>query len=297
MKASKLVLLGVGNAALAVAEHYKIEQPGVKLFGTTRSAVKVEILRSVGIEPWHDRGAEIAAGELDELLSDADVLISIPPSCSASSSASSPASSPVSADGEAGQSDPQLRYAPHVVQARKLVYISSTAVYGEATGVVDERTACSDSAVAVERRAAEVFWGSRGACVLRAPGLYGPATGLHRRLLAGNYKLPGDGSNYASRIHLEDLARIIEAAFIGAQPGSLYVTGDLRPATHLEVVTWLCRRLDLPMPPSIPLDSPGLHYTLRGNRRVDATKVLSELNVTLKYPTYVEGFSQCLAAI
>ncbi|MBS1994856.1 MAG: hypothetical protein JSS86_01040, partial [Cyanobacteria bacterium SZAS LIN-2] len=243
MKASKLVLLGVGNAALAVAEYYKLEQPGVKIFGTTRSAVKVEILRSVGIEPWHDRGADIAAGELDELLSDADVLISIPPV------------SPVSADGAA--SDPQLRYAPHVVQARKLVYISSTAVYGEATGVVDERTACSDSAVAVERRAAEVFWGSLGACVLRAPGLYGPATGLHRRLLAGNYKLPGDGSNYASRIHLEDLARIIEAAFTGAQPGSLYVTGDLRPATHLEVVTWLCRRLDLPLPPSIPLDSPG----------------------------------------
>jgi hypothetical protein len=33
---------------------------------------------------------------------------------------------------------------------------------------------------------------------------------------------------------------------------------------------------------------------LRGNRRVSAEKILKELNLELQFPTYVEGFSDCL---
>ena len=163
-----------------------------------------------------------------------------------------------------------------------------------ASGKIDENTVCVRDGASVVRLDAEQFWRvENGACVLRAPGLYGPKNGLHKRLLSGTYKLPGDGSNFVSRIHLDDLAHVIDSAFKWAQKGSLYAVGDLKPSTHLEAVSWLCERLHLPLPPSVPIDQVG--PTLRGNRQIDSSLMREQLSVELKYPTYVEGFSQCLA--
>jgi hypothetical protein len=56
------------------------------------------------------------------------------------------------------------------------------------------------------------------------------------------------------------------------------------------MVQWLCERLGLPFPASAPLDQ--VHETLRRNRRVDASRALQRLNVTLEYPTYRSAFAQ-----
>ena len=73
----------------------------------------------------------------------------------------------------------------------------------------------------------------------------------------------------------------------------MYVVGDLKPTSHLEVVSWLCNQLSLPLPASSPLSE--VNPSLRGNRQICSAKVLADLDVKLKYPTYVEGFTQCLA--
>ncbi len=264
----RLVLLGVGNVATAVkaaSGHYE------QVAGTTRSANKIAILKSRGIEALLLGSAHDPA--LADLLVDADVLVSFPPD---------------------RESDLLLSVAAH--SARRIIYISSTGVYGRITGPVDESTAVdSDFPQAAARLEAEKVWLAKGAIVLRAPGLYGPNTGLHVRLRDQTYRLPGDGRNHISRIHLDDLAQIIVAAFSRGDPGSLYVVGDRMPSPQIEVVTWLCEKMAIPLPPSVPLDQ--VSPTLRGNRRVIADKILSDLALTLLFPSYKEGFSQCLAVL
>jgi nucleoside-diphosphate-sugar epimerase len=111
--------------------------------------------------------------------------------------------------------------------------------------------------------------------------------------LSGSYAIPGNGDNYVSRIHLKDLARIILACFQKPlPPRSVYVVGDLQPATHKEVALWLCEQLKLPLPASAPLDT--VSPTLRNNRQISSKKILRDLAITLEFPTYREGYADCL---
>jgi len=265
----RLVLLGVGNTAHAVnrsAFSYDTK------YGTTRSAENIERLESSGITPLLLDGSKQSLEALHNVSSDSHVVVSFPPSA---------------------PDDAVLSQT--VNNAAKIVYVSSTGVYGGASGVIDESTAVDAGNPMIEPRlAAETVWRNAGAVVLRAPALYGPNYGLHLSLLSGKYKMPGDGRRFSSRIHLDDFAAIILKALELAAPGSTYVVGDQRPATHLEVVTWLCERLGIDMPESIPLEN--AHVTLRGNRQICADKVLTDLNINLKYPDFKTGFEQCLDA-
>ncbi len=272
----------MANAVVRCDGRYEIR------YGTTRSASRLQELRSIGIEPvligtdlaeQSNSGADerttfpetLNTGSHIQVISqNSDVLVSFPPD---------------------GFSDEIL--SRQIIDARKIVYISSTSVYGGTTGVVTEESSVDTSdPLSARRLEAEQIWRSKGAVILRAPSLYGPKYGLHLSLLKGAYKLPGDGSRYSSRIHLFDLAMIIESVFAKAMPGSLYVVGDKNPATQLEVVEWLCGQLNIPIPDSVPIEE--VHYTLRSNRQINSEKLIRELDIKLHFPTYKDGFLQCI---
>ena len=197
-----------------------------------------------------------------------------------------------------GETD--ARIAPLIARASHVVYISSTGVYGERRGVVDDRTPVPASPPPSERAAkvlaAEAAYRAHGATVLRCPGIYGRDRGLHVRIVKGEHRIPGDGTRFLSRIHVDDLAQLVLAAAShgsahGAVPGSpaTYVVGDLEPAAHIEVVRFIAEAYGVAVPPCVPLDS--VHESLRADRRVDASRALSELGVTLRYPTFREGMA------
>jgi hypothetical protein len=266
----KLFFFGVGNTALWTAAQTG-EQ--LALYGTTRDINKKAELIKAGIEPivLDAESSQLPTEALRSILDEAFVLVSYPP-----------------------HSASDDRFSLLVGGAKSVIYISSTGVYGRQVGVVDETTAVDSELEAAQvRLAAERLWLNQGAIVLRAPGLYCPASGLHVRLRSGSYRLPAEGKNYTSRIHLKDLGRLILRAF--EQPlakQSIYLVGDLQPASQLEVVSWLCAKMNLAMPPSAPLDA--VPQSLRGNRRVSAAKILSDLAFELEFPTYREGFAHCL---
>ncbi len=271
----KLVFLGVGQVARALADQAAGE---FKLFGTTRSAERAEVIRTLGIEPivvegFGNDSSGSASAVLESLVDGAHVVVSFPPDTESDVSASRLAAG-----------------------ADRIVYISSTAVFGKAQGVIKEATEVdSDNPQAQSRLEAERTWLEVGASVIRAPGIYGRGNGLHQRLLSATYRLPGDGSNYVSRIHVDDLSAMILSALLLNRKQQVFLSGDSKPTTHREIVEWLVKRLNLPFPESMPLDQ--CHYTQRGNRRVDASKSLAELGTVLKYPTYVEGYTCEMEAI
>jgi nucleoside-diphosphate-sugar epimerase len=173
-------------------------------------------------------------------------------------------------------------------KARRVVRLSSTSVYGAVEGIVslETKTAEGDPRADVQL-AAEAPWATLShALILRCAGIYGPDRGSHVRIARGDYTLPGDGSRYVSRIHVQDLAHM---AFHIDAPGRVLLAADACPATHLEVATFVCERLKLPLPASVPLES--VHPTLRGNRRVDASETHALLGSKLHYPSYREGLS------
>lgn len=267
----KLVFLGVGQVARALAD---LSGDAFELHGTTRSAERVEEIRKCGIEPLViENFQRQSSANLVSLLDGAYVVVSFPPDEVSDLEASRLAAS-----------------------AAGIVYVSSTAVYGKSEGVVDENTPVDEETPqSVSRLQAERKWLAVGASVIRAPGIYGRGSGLHHRLIGGQYRLPGDGSNFVSRIHLDDLSAMILSALTANEKQQILLSGDSKPTTHKEIVAWLVKRLNLPFPESIALDQ--CHYTQRGNRKVDASKSLARLQVLLKYPTFVEGYENELAQL
>lgn len=264
-----LLLLGVGNAALAVNKAAAGSYETV--YGTTRQPEKCPYLLEQRITPiLCDAIAPESLGKIREIATESHVVASFPPD---------------------EVSDSLLSETVSMVS--KIVYISSTGVYGGISGIIDETSPVdSGNPATAARLRAEHTWQGRGAIVLRAPALYDTNYGLHKSLLDGKFRLPGDGTRYSSRIHLDDLATIVLKALLLAPCGSTYVVGDETPCPQIEVVQWLCDRLHLEPPPSIPIEQ--AHITQQGNRQINSRKVLSDLGISLRFPSYRDGFEQCI---
>lgn len=183
--------------------------------------------------------------------------------------------------------------APAVKRARAVAYVSTTGVYGERAGRVDEDTPVDARGEKARARLdAEDAWRAVGATVLRAAGIYGPWRGLHRRVLSGGYRVPGDGARVVSRVHVEDLAALLDAALSIPLRDKVFVVADDTPVPQVEVVRWLSEALGVAMPASAPLDA--VSETLRHDRAVDNARVKAATGVRLAYPGYREGFTACL---
>lgn len=274
--ARRWLLVGVGDAARTLCASHPDHLAQRLVTGTTRSAEKLDSLRKNGLAPLLFDGTPRFFDELRDEAAGARVLVSFPP-------ATDPAE--------------ETRVAEACASASAIVYISSTGVFGDRRGVIDHDTVAEASGqgeAARRRLAAEAIYRSVGATILRAPALYDSdvARGLPQRLLGGAYRVPGDGSGYVSRLHLADLAQLIVAAWERAERGeepATFLVGDATPSPHREVIAFLCDRLGLPFPASIPLQEAPV--TLRGSRRVDASHALRTLGVTLRYPSFREGYA------
>ncbi len=275
MTAPRPTLIIVGYGQLGMAVHREMSRRDTHaVIATTRSLARADDMRATfGVETLLLRDDALLLRD-DTLRAavhaDTDVVVSFPPD---------------------GASD--ALFARALRGARRIVYISSTGVFGAVSGHVDDDTAVDPSdARAAPRLHAEALWRDVGAIALRAPAIYGAGSGLHKRLLAGTHRLVEDGNRHVSRIHVDDLAVLTLAALDRAAPCSTYVVGDHEPSTQRAVVEFLCGRLALPLPPAISVnDAPP---TLRGNRIVDGSRALRELGVTLRYPSYREGYEAVL---
>ena len=101
-------------------------------------------------------------------------------------------------------------------RAARVVYLSTTGVYG-AQQEVDEHTEPAPRSdrerLRVEAERA-VLNGPWHPMVLRPAAIYGPGRGIQVSLPRGEFRLLGDGSNWVSRIHVEDLAELACAALV-----------------------------------------------------------------------------------
>jgi nucleoside-diphosphate-sugar epimerase len=254
-----VVVFGAGFSGGKVCEAALAR--GMKVLGVVRSEDSATALRARGVDVVTADAAAVAAQVVGPTT---HAIVTFPP---------------------APATDTAL--APALAGARAVSYLSTTGVYQDIEGVIDDTTPLPAETTPKYRAvlAAEAQYRAVSAAVLRSPGIYGTERGIHVRLQRGDFKLSGDGSRFGSRIHVDDLAELLLAS--ASAPGETFVVGDLEPCRQRDLVTWLCARLDLPFPASAPLSE--VHETLRRNRRVDSSRALQRLGVTLKYPTYRES--------
>jgi hypothetical protein len=264
----RVLLLGCGFLGTRIARLAAAR--GFACLATTRDAAKLAALEGLGVQPL--LLPQLSLDSLREQITpNTGLIVSYPPD---------------------GQTD--ARCAELARRAHSAVYVSSTGVYGDVRGLIDDRTGPSpDTAKAAQRLAAESQWRSASATVLRPAAIYGPGSGMHTRLRAGSARIAGDGSGFVCRIHVDDLAELCLACLEQRVGPETFVVADELPARQGDVVAYLANRMGLPVPPAVPLDKAP--ETLRHDRRIDASGIRRRLGVTLRYPTYREGFEACFA--
>lgn len=167
---------------------------------------------------------------------------------------------------------------------RRAVLVSSTSVYGDLEGDLDETTEIAPQAdrAQILLESERLFHDALPhGTVLRLSGLYGtPGNRLVRRVREGANADPGRWTN---RIHREDAAGAITHLLTMAEdPAALYVGTDDEPALAGEVRDFVADELGVPRPvPTGIVEPTGRRMR---NARLRAT------GVQLRYPTYREGY-------
>lgn len=191
---------------------------------------------------------------------------------------------------------------------RRLVYISTTGVYGDCGGalVPETRPLAAKSARARRRVAAETLlrhtacrWGMR-VSILRAPGIYAAERMPLERIRRGDPVLHANEDSYTNHIHADDLARACVAALERGRANRAYNISD---DSDLPMGDWFDKLADafgLPRPPRATraevktMLSPMLLSFMGESRRLTNTRMKHELNLRLAYPTVDDGISAAL---
>jgi len=284
--ANRPVLLSIGHGYSAQALARRLMAKGWRVIGTTRFEAKAAEIRATGAEAviW----PPVRSGPLMDEAS--HVLVSVPPT----------------ADG-----DPVLHHCAGALSARSdrfdwVGYLSTTAVYGDRDGDwVDENSECLPSTERGKwRLSAEnewlAYWHETGlpVHVFRLAGIYGPGRGPFAKVRDGTARRIIKPGQVFSRIHVEDIATVLEASVERPHPGAVYNVCDDEAAPPEDVIAHAARLLGLPPPPAIPYEQAEMTLMARSfyaeSKRVSNDRIKRELHVRLSYPTYREGLAALL---
>lgn len=289
--APRLFCFGLGFSALTLARRRRAA--GWRVAGTTRTAEKAAALAAEGLDVHlFDRGRPLDDAAA-ALAGTTHLLASVPPDAE-----SEPGGDPVlAAHGAAIAALPALRW---------VGYLSTTGVYGDrGGGWVDEASALRPSGARGRRRvAAEAAWLAlherHGLPVhlFRLAGIYGPGRSQLDSVAAGRARRVIKPGQVFSRIHVEDVASVLEASMARPDPGAAYNVCDDEAADPAEVVAYAARLLGLPVPPAVPFEDAELSPMGRSfyadNKRVSNRRIKEELGVRLRHPDYRSGLRALL---
>jgi nucleoside-diphosphate-sugar epimerase len=278
-----LLCFGLGFSARVLAA--RLGAKGWRISATSRSASGAEAIRSMGYNAYvFDGTVPLPSSAFDGVT---HVVVSAPPS---------------------SQGDPVLAqhaddFRKRARQFRWVAYLSTTGVYGDhGGGTVTEDTPLTPNTERGHKRLLAEdqwlsLWRSHGLPVhiFRLAGIYGPGRNQLQSLRDGTAKRIIKPGQLFSRIHVEDIASVLEASIALPHPGRAYNVCDDEACPPQDVVEFGARLLGLPVPPDTPYDNAVLSPMARSfyadSKRVSNARIKQELGVHLAYPTYREGLT------
>lgn len=285
----RLFCFGLGFSAEALVRHLSVADWTVS--GTVRDPDKARRLLGQGLDAQLWSGESLSKEFTAKLHASNHVLVSVPP-------------------GEDG--DPVLSAARDAIRSipslNWLGYLSTTGVYGDTGGAwVDETARVNPSSARSERRVqAEQAWlelhrdEGLPVHVFRLAGIYGPGRSVFDQIRAKRAKRIDKPGHAFSRIHVDDIARVLAASIAKPRPGAIYNVCDNEPAPPAEVTAYACGLLGKEPPELESFEtakqrmSPMALSFWNDNRRVDNTRIKTELGVRLRHPDYRSGLQEIL---
>jgi NAD dependent epimerase/dehydratase family enzyme len=213
-----------------------------------------------------------------------------------------------------GDTDPRLEHALHELLGkastlRRVVYLSTTGVYGDAGGAtVDENTPPRPATARAKRRlAAETVL--QTACesagvewtVLRVPGIYGPGRLPLERLRRGDPLPEAALARPGNRIHVDDLVAALQLALQHpAAANAVFNVGDDDHTGTAAYFQRLALLAGLPAPAVLPdevarerLSAEAWSFLMEG-RRVETRRLREQLGFVPRYPDCTSGLRASL---
>jgi nucleoside-diphosphate-sugar epimerase len=283
MRRPTLLIVGCGDVGLRVL---RLLHGRVRVIALTSSVLRVKPLRAEGAVPLV--GNLDDAATLGRLASVADWVLHLAPPPTQ------------------GSTDPRSAALLHALarsaRVRRIVYASTSGVYGDAGGArFDETRAVRPATPRAQRRVdAEARVRHHGrvfgvtTSVLRIPGIYAPGReggDPRERVMRGAPLLAEADDVYTNHIHADDLARACVAALFRAAPQRIYHASDdsaLKMGEHFDAVA---DAFGLPRAPRLSRDAlreavSAMQWSFMSeSRRLDNTRLKGELRLRLNYPT------------
>ena len=288
---NRLLIVGCGDIALRalplLVRNYQV-------FGLVRAAGQADRIAALGAIPL--RGDLDDPVTLQALAGGAELVLHLAP------------------PGESGERDQRTANLIAALSARppgRLVYISTSGVYGDCGGAwVDEDRPVAPQtqrgARRVDAERALLAWGKQSGvavAVLRVPGIYAAERLPLAQLKRGAPVLRAEDDVYTNHIHAEDLAAICSTALERGAAGRIYNASDDSEMKMGDYFDLVADRAGLPRPPRVTRAaaeagaiSEGLLSFMRESRRLVNTRMKTELGVRLRYPSVYEGVPPVVAA-
>jgi nucleoside-diphosphate-sugar epimerase len=274
-----MLFMGFGFSAEALAR--RLDRRDWTISGTSRSAEGAARITAQGCHG-------LLFGDMNTIPNDVTHIIS---------------SIPPDADG-----DPVLRKFEPQLAARAgslawVAYLSTTGVYGDhGGGWVDETTSLTPNTERGRRRAAaEAAWqGVSGLPlhIFRLAGIYGPGRNALESLREGTARRVIREGQVFSRIHVDDIAGILEASIAKPNPGQVYNVADDEACPPQDVIAFAASLLNMEPPPEIAFENATLSPMARSffmdSKRVSNARVKSELGYAFQFPNYRVGLQDLL---
>ena len=285
MNMRRLLIIGCGDVALRAVKRFV---PACRIYALTHTPTRAKDLRRLGITPLI--GDLDHPASLTKLAGIAHCVMHF---------------APPQTSGDIDQRTHNLLAALDrgEIVPQRLVYISTTGVYGNCDGhwVEETRPPHPTTSRAKRRLSAETQlreWGVRRGVIvsiLRVPGIYSSERLPLARLRNGTPTIIASEDSFTNHIHADDLARVATAAMYRGKPGRIYNATD---DSNIKMGDWfdlLATRFNLPKPRRITRAqaqteiTPSLLSFLNESRRVSNKRLKRELRVRLAFPDVDAG--------
>ena len=284
-----LFVFGLGYTGKALSHLLKAQ--GWKVSGTSRNQESADQLADEGFYSYvFNETTPLEPAILDGVT---HILLSIPPND----------------DGDLVFKAHAQDFSKRAKNLKWVGYLSTTGVYGDRQGDwVDETSDLAPSTKRGEKRVlAEKQWfdlyeaSDVPVHSFRLAGIYGAGSNQLEKVASGKAKRRIKQGQVFSRIHVEDIAGMLEASIKSPNPGQAYNICDDEAAPPQDVVTYAAELLGVEPPEEIQFNpndmTPmGLSFFAE-SKRVSNEKIKAELGYQLKYPTYREGLKALLPTV
>ena len=277
--AKGIIIFGLGYCSEAILDGLR-DWAGNTIV-VTRNIEKINFLRNKGVEAYHwsDKASVKKCIQKTNM-----ILHSIPP---------------------VGYSDPVyecfVECFSELPYKSKLIYLSSTGVYGDHGGNwVDETAKLNPKTeLGIYRLYAENIWkkiaekfGVR-LIIMRLAGIYGLGRSPIERLQKGKAKVIRKPGLLFSRIHVDDIVRLIKLCIDRDDISGIYNVCDNKPASSETVMKEAARLLGIDCPAPVSVEKLDLSKTALGfyseSKKVSNKKLLKDFKYKMKHPDYFSG--------